>query len=185
MRRFAPPAPAGYVNRYESNRGITMRLVRICLLVLFASVAGCAIRGSESIDVFKSQLPVSAKERREAMIGKWLGEATTKEGGVRRWLVQRASDGTHRITFRTRIPGKDWNEQTEVGYWGIAGSTYFTIMKGWMDGQRFLPADASNPYFYDAYKVVRLTELEFEYASEDGTRFSVKKVSPEFTLGDS
>jgi hypothetical protein len=161
-----------------------MHFVRVCFLLLILGMAGCATRGPESVVGAKPQLPDSAYSRREAMVGNWLGEAATHDGGKTKWLVQRDNDGTYQITFRTRAPGKDWNESKEVGYWGISGSTYFTIMKGWLKGQELQPANPTNPYFYDAYKVIRLTTSEFEYLADDGSRYTVKKVPEEYVLSN-
>ena len=78
--------------------------MRILILVSLLAVAlvGCAT--PESIYLGKPFIQSGAKQRREDLIGKWLGEAPVKGGGSKMWLSERSSDGTYVITVRVVSP---------------------------------------------------------------------------------
>ena len=120
------------------------------------------------------------------MIGKWYGSQPTKEGGVKKWIVERMSPGTYKIVFR--IYEKDatsyW-EQIEVGEWGVSGPVYFSILRGWVKDGKLTPADPTDPFNYDAYKIISLTDEKFEYENYDsGDVYGIKKVPISFDFPD-
>ena len=115
------------------------------------------------------------------MVGKWYGNQPTKDGGLRQQLIQRAPDGTYGITFRVTNQDGEIIEQTEVGQWGVSGPVYFSIFRGWLDGDEFIPADSADPYNYDAYRILTLTSDFFEYEHvTTGNRFTLERVSNDF-----
>ena len=88
------------------------------------------------------------------------------------------------MTFRS-YDSNDYEESVEVGLWGISGSTYFTIMRGWIIGDSFKPSDPTRAYYYDAYRISNLNATTFEYESlETGNRFSNRRVGEDFQFSD-
>lgn len=158
--------------------------MRVCLLLALALVMGCTTsQPHHTISAMKSWSD-EAQDRRTLMVGKWLGEARTDDDKLRLTLVERSANGTYRITFRT-YDGNDYEESVEVGLWGLSGPVYFTIMRGWMTGGGFAPADTTQAYFYDAYEVISLDQVSFDYRSlETGNRFGVQRVGNDFQFAD-
>ncbi len=152
----------------------------ICLTV--ANLLGCA---SHTKSIIKSDLPLSAEQKRNTLIGKWFGKIESEKGEIQRWLVERSKDGTYRIWFRVYENGKEVKSQTEVGHWGVAGPIYFSIMRGWIKDDQFIPSDPEKPYFYDAYKIVNLTDRSFIYYNfDEKLEFEVRKVGDNFRWPD-
>ena len=163
----------------------------ITILIAVVAFSGCAsfqdVTRSPvpTINYFKPKLPGSAEIRRRIMIGKWFGEALTKDGGQRKWLTERHSDGTYMITFRKYGKNGSYEETREIGLWGIAGDIYFSIMKGWVKNNQIVPSDPENPYYYDAYKIIRLDMDYFEYKGvDDDERYILRKVKKDFQFPD-
>lgn len=153
-----------------------LRLVFVVALLLAAS--GCAIR--PAIDVTK-QPDTSQEQQRSRLVGKWFGDARTKDGGRRLQITQRAPNGTYKVTFRVFEPsGQTW-EQSEVGFWGVSGGVYFTITKGWVDGDSFSEANPTDASLNDAYQIVELTQDRFIYrALQSGNEYSLSRVADSF-----
>jgi len=136
-------------------------------IVVFVAVfiAGCANQYTlnQAVDASKPSLKVEKEKQWLKMTGKWYGIQPTKEGGVSQHIVERTRDGLYKITFRKRDVEGKWDEFTEVGQWGMSASVYFTIFRGWIDQGGFTPSDSDDPYNYDAYELIKLSESEFEY----------------------
>ncbi len=119
------------------------------------------------------------------MVGKWLGDLPTHDGGRRIWLTERYPDGAFKITFRVYSHGGGFEETVEIGEWGISGPVYFTITKGWIRNDKFVPADWTLAYFNDAYRILRLDSEGLEYESfESDNRYSLRRMDPGFLLPD-
>ena len=129
----------------------------------------------------KPDLKLKEAETWGLMIGKWYGSQPTKEGGARSHIVERFPNGTYRITFRLYDPQGGYREQREVGHWGVSGPIYFTILRGWLEGDKMAPADPGDPYYQDAYKIITLNDEVFEYEhAASGNRFSIRRVPQDF-----
>lgn len=155
-----------------------MRLIVVTLIA--AAVVGCATH--PAIDTFKA-VDASQKTQRSLLVGKWFGEATTKDGGKRLQITQRAPDGTYEVQFRiTEKSGEAW-DQSEVGFWGTSGSIYFTITKGWLDGEHFSPADPADASLNDAYQILELNQERFRYkALQSDNEYTLSRVVESFTF---
>jgi hypothetical protein len=139
--------------------------------------------GCTSIDRYKPDLTEDAKNQRERIIGRWFGESKTKDGFHRMWIDEERPDGTFIINFRTYDKNRNFEEQTEIGIWGISGPIYFTIIKKLVIEGFEVPVDPANPYYYDAYEVLTLTNQDFEYCEiATGNIFKAKRVSENFIL---
>jgi hypothetical protein len=160
--------------------------ITLALLVFWLLAApSSALAGSDNpeVDSFKPESADEAVARRDIMIGKWLGEAPTKDGGVRRWLAERFEDGTYRVIFQLFQGTADYHEQVEVGHWGIVGPIYFTIYRGYIFDGEFVPVDPSDPDVYDAYEILELGDDRLRYRSySSGSEFRLRKVADNYRL---
>src|SRR6266849_1692080 len=86
----------------------------------------------------------SAASQRPLLIGRWYGEQPMKEGGRRVQITEHCPDGTLTIGFHVVESSGNLRDQTEVGWWGVSGSIYFTIIRGWLRGGRVAPADPTD-----------------------------------------
>lgn len=153
-----------------------LRLAFAVALLLAAS--GCAMR--PAIDATK-QPNMPQEIQRSLLVGKWFGDAETKEGGRRLQITYRAPDGTYKVTFRFFEPSGQMWEQSEVGFWGVSGGVYFTITKGWLDGEQFSEADPTDASLNDAYQILELTQEQFRYrALQSGNEYSLSRVVDSF-----
>ncbi|MBT8136073.1 MAG: hypothetical protein KJO54_03560 [Gammaproteobacteria bacterium] len=160
-----------------------MKLHVLMLLIVLAA-SGCAIQSVTAPAGAVKAWSADSQHDRNLMVGKWLGEVRTEDDKLRITLSERSENGTYRITFRT-YEGSQYDESIEVGLWGISGPVYFTIMRGWMTGGEFRPADTTQAYYYDAYRIISLDETSFEYESvETANRFSVRRVGNDFEFSD-
>lgn len=154
-----------------------MKLILATLTLVYIAAA----TDTPPVDPIKPDVPRSAVQLRNMMLGHWFGDSPTKDGGRRMQIVERRRDGTMTIRFRVIDPAGEVHEQTQVEFWGISGPIYFTIMRGWLKGMRFDPADPTQPYYYDAYEIIELTDKTFRYRHvTTGNKFRIDRVAPDF-----
>jgi len=132
------------------------------MLTVGVITVGCARR--PTLNALKPP-DTSGASQREKLVGRWYGEQATREGGMRSETTELCPDG--RATFQFHLVEKSGKvrDQTEVGLWGVSGSIFFTIIRGWLHGDRFAPADPSDPNLYDAYWIQELNDQTFRYRS--------------------
>ncbi|WP_373081614.1 hypothetical protein [Zhongshania sp.] len=120
---------------------------------------------------------------RTMLLGKWYGIRKTTDGGQKEWLTERSADGTYRVDFRFTAKNGDVRSQSEVGFWGVSGGTYFRIFRGWLTVDGMKPADPTNADHYDAYAIQSLSDNYFSYkhVSRDHV-YTVKKMAADFRL---
>lgn len=159
-------------------------MIRAIIIILaVTSLIGCAQRGSVFHE--KPDLSLSAEERWQLMIGNWLGEAVTESGDKRQWLVQRFADGTYRVDFVLAKEDGAIEKSSELGHWAVSGPVYFTSFRGWLNGDSLSPSDPSDPYNYDAYRILQLNNEVFEYEHiATGKVFKVTRPPSGFTLAN-
>ncbi|NAW64995.1 hypothetical protein [Photobacterium halotolerans] len=161
----------------------------LAITLVFVSLAGCSVVPKDESNLVteaKPGLPETKVEQRLMMLGKWYGDLPTKEGGRKQWTIERSTDGTYRIDFLITKHDGTTQQSSEAGHWGVAGDIYFSMYRGAIDNGQFYPSNPSDPYNYDAYNIIRLTKESFEYQNIDsGNKYTVKKVSTNFTLDDS
>ncbi len=155
--------------------------MRVAIVAAFITLLmGCS--SMPPIDAMK-QSDGSQKAQRALLVGSWFGDAATNDGGRRLQLTQRAPDGTYKVTFRLIDATGEVLEETEVGFWGVSGSVYFTIMRGTLEEGRIVEADPTDPIFNDAYHILELTQERFRYRSLQTTNeFSLSRVADTFSL---
>lgn len=157
---------------------------RVLVLLLCVAASGCS-DPPPPVDMVKPELTEAAENYRDRVIGRWYGEADTKDGGRRMHLVERHPDGTMKIRFRLVSANGAVREQVESLFWGVSGPIYFTIFRGSLHGEKFEPADATQAYNYDAYEILGLGAVRFRYRHvATGNEFTVERVGPEFRFPD-
>lgn len=158
-----------------------------CLWALFfvigTSMLTAACAHKPAIDSVKAPLPGGSQQRREMLIGSWYAELPTKDGLLRKSLMQRRRDGTYTIKFQLFQGDKKVSEQVEAGLWGVSGHAYFTMTREMLYKNDFRAIDTTDASFYDAYRIIELKPDFFRYVSfEFNDEFSAKKVSDKLTL---
>jgi len=153
--------------------------------ILTLLLSGCTSSTSSNsvIAKVKPNLTLSQEKTWQLMQGKWYGDQSTDDNGKREWLVERYPDGTYKIDFRQTNKDGTKNDSTEVGQWGVSGNIYFSIFRGRVINKKMLPVNPSNPYNYDAYKILQLNDEIFKYeATSSNHRFTAKRKPSNFQL---
>ena len=147
-------------------------MLRIIFMIAVLMITGCASINDSEFGRDKS----TTIKMRTLMLGVWRGEKNHDDGTYQKWLVTRFPDGTYRIDFSKVSPTGRKESWGEYGLWGIRNPIYFTAMRGFIENSNPTPADPTDSTFYDAYKVVLLTEQEFTYKSyTSGSTFTIKR----------
>jgi hypothetical protein len=134
-------------------------------------------------DVPTQSSKIVGGDSRTMLLGKWYGIRKTNDGGRKEWLTERSADGTYRADFRSTAKNGDVRTQSEVGFWGISGGTYFRIFRGWVTLEGMKLADPTNADHYDAYEIQALTDDYFSYKHVARDRlYTVKKMPADFRL---
>lgn len=155
----------------------------ISIALVLSLVAGCQSvhTSTNQVSTVKADLSESQEKIWKKMIGRWYGSQPTKEGGTRQQITERYSDGTYKITIKNITKSGELNISSEVGQWGVVARVYFSIFRGWITENGIVPSDPSDPYNYDAYEILELTDESFKYKSySSGTIYSLKKVENDF-----
>ena len=119
------------------------------------------------------------------LIGNWIGESSLEQGGRRQVLIQRKANGTFTATFKTTWGADPPVLEQQVGQWGISGPVYFSITTGWLVGDHVDPTDLGQPYFYDAYRIIDLSDTVFEFESFTvDTHYLFRRATDEFEPSD-
>lgn len=152
-------------------------------LLVTVLVSGCSINPYELNS--PAAVPINADQQlqHDLMLGKWYGNQPLKEGGTHEWIMQRGSRGQYLAEFKTTDKNGNVSRQTEAGLWGVSGDVYFTIFMGYPHADGIELVDSSDPYHYDAYYILSLTETSFEYKnSRSGNTYRVIKKPDDFVL---
>ena len=161
-----------------------MRLSIILFIFTAILLTGCASKrtSSEEISSAKPRI-LSDEQTRNLMIGKWYGSQALKDGGIREELAYKAEDGTYQLEFQFSDKDGKKTTQIEVGNWGISGSTYFSIFRGWMKDSKLKPSNPKSHSNYDAYRIIELNDEIFEYQHmNSGNKYKLKRVALDFKL---
>lgn len=146
-------------------------------------LVGCAGFGSSTIDMAKAQPTKAEVASRANFVGTWLEVSRTKDGGTRRALSTNAANGHFEIEFENTAPDGTVSTSREYGVWGVSGDIYFVATFGWIEGRSRSPADRTNGYFDDAYRIISASEREVEYVHiPSGNRHVKRRVTEGFRL---
>src|SRR5262245_25729865 len=125
-----------------------MLLVRLAIVTLALSLASAC--STSAVTRSKPDSAPGEQERRDLLVGNWVGTAELKDGGIRKWLMQRRPDGTYVVTIDVALIGGARERSQEFGHWGLSGPIYFTHTQGWIEDGKRKFADASRVFFNDA-----------------------------------
>lgn len=138
-------------------------------------IASCA--SVPEVDTWKPEISDGKIQQWNYMVGSWYSDQPTKSGERKETTANLLSDGSYIINFKKTSAEGEVTNKTEVGYWGISGDIHFTIFKGWIENEVVKLARPTDPYNYDAYKIIELTETTFKYVHVDtGDEFHAKKI---------
>ena len=163
-----------------------MRLKIIGLMIAITIFAGCA-SSLTSNNILPSAYYSDASQKRKTdwqlMVGSWYGSQKTRDGGTYIWIIRRDVNGRYKLEGKIVSPTGDVKKAVEVGEWGMGGTIYFTICKGWMNGSNFTPSDPTDPYYRDVYRILELTHelIRYEHLDE-GQSFTVRRVGEDFQM---
>ena len=155
------------------------------LLLLLVFIASCSsiYTTKHRVNEVKLQLSGDQIENWSLMSGAWYAIQPTKIGGVRQVISERYPDGTYKIRFKTIRKDGEINEQTEIGQWGLVGNIYFSIYRGILTPEGIKYSNTSDPFNYDAYRVIELTESKLVYESIiEKTVFSAVRVDFDYAF---
>ncbi len=164
-----------------------MYKIRIMIAAIAFLLGGCSSlhTSSEKVTDDKPYLSKSQKETWGLMVGKWYGSQPTTAGSRKDQITEHLSDGTYRDRFRVVSEDNKVRETVEVGQWGVSGPIYFAIFRGWLKDGKLKPSRSSDPYNYDAYRIINLTNKIFEYEHiSTGTKYVINKVPSDFVFPD-
>lgn len=169
----------------QANPLVSAALVIVACTVIVTNAIIERQSHTEAFPVYKPRPSLAETRRHDMLVGNWVGESPVKDGGRRQVLLERRADGTFTVTFRTHWGTDRAMVERQVGQWGISGPVYFTITTGWLDGDHVDPTDLGQPYYYDAYRIVDLSENEFEFESfTTDTRYVLHRVPDDSTPAD-
>jgi hypothetical protein len=160
-----------------------MRKIHNLLVAIAISFSGCSTIDTSNFSVTSLKPPVlrDQKESWNMMVGRWYLSQPTKEGGRKEAIMEHRQNGTYQVTFRVTQPDNNVELGTEVGLWGVSGNIYFSIFRGWVKDASVMQADLSDPYNYDAYRIIALNEKTFEYEhATTGNSYKSIKVGADF-----
>jgi hypothetical protein len=163
-----------------------MRLKIIGMLIAISIFAGCA-SSLTSDNILPSAYYSNPSEKRETnwqfMVGNWYGSQKTRDGGVYSWIIRRDVNGLYKLEGKIVSPTGDVKKEVEVGEWGMGGTIYFTICKGWIKERNFAKSNPADPYYRDVYRILELTHDLIRYEHLDGGgSFTVRRVQEDFQM---
>ncbi len=159
------------------------RLFLVCTVLVLCSCASVSQEQLTLTDAFYPEASQVRKTNWKKLVGTWYGSQKTKDGGTYSWIIRRNNLGLYKLDGKATKLSGEVQSQIEVGEWGAGSTIYFTIFRGWVEGDKIAPSDPSDSYNRDIYKILKLTESEFQYQHLDnGESFSVKKVADDFQM---
>lgn len=151
--------------------------------VLLVTLLFSACAQVSKINSVKPENSAELSARRAMLIGKWYSEIPTKDGLIRKSLMERRRDGSYTVRFQLFKGATKTLDQIEAGIWGISGNIYFTATREMLVGEVFKTLDTTDSTFYDGYEILKLEPDRFTYKSlEMGDVFEVRKVADTFKL---
>lgn len=158
------------------------RIIRL-LCTLITCLAVVLSGHASSPTAFKPVVPQGAETKRDELAGRWYGDMRTKEGGTRRWLADRKLDGTYTIEFVVNQRDGSVVRQTEFGDWGVSGNYFVTVTRGLRDSSGDVATNTGSSYFWDVYKIIRLSSARFVYQNvSTRNKFTVRRVDSSFSI---
>lgn len=164
-----------------------MKSIRAAFWSLLLILFGCSTAPSKAPTStgFYPEVTEDRKSAWQNMVGNWYGSMPLENGGTYAWLISRNIFGKYKLEGKIHSPNGEVKTQIEIGEWGIGGGVYFSIFKGWVEHNEFIPNDQSDPYYRDVYKIISLDNKKLTYKHLDsGQTYSVVKVDDSYVLSD-
>jgi hypothetical protein len=116
---------------------------------------------------------------RALLFGRWYRKDIDEQGQQVVEYAELSADGSFEFTFVSTEQETNITKQViELGDWGVVGNVHFTITKSELIDQRLYAADLNDSNNYQAYKVLQLNNLIFEYQHiETKEIFMMRKVT--------
>jgi hypothetical protein len=116
---------------------------------------------------------------RALLFGRWYRKDIDEQGQQVVEYAELSADGSFEFTFVSTEQETNITEQViELGDWGVVGNVHFTITKSELIDQQLYAADLNDSNNYQAYKVLQLNHLIFEYQHiETKEIFMMRKVT--------
>ena len=158
-----------------------MLLRLITTLIAFLILTSCVtseVESTPSIVPLLELAPPDTKLRRAYLVGTWRIDQPRLDGSDIHQTIGLNADGTFVIDFLIEYAdGWTW-EQREIGYWGVSGDIYFTIIRESSGDPRRGSRSPEDPSNYLAYRVLDLSDSRFRYQTiVTGNVFEATKVS--------
>jgi len=136
------------------------------ILALALVLSGCATANKNIITEFKPALTEDKKALRSLFVGKWISEQPNDKGGKNMTTVDRMADSRYINEFKVFDSTSTLTkEHREFGYWGVSGGVYFTMFRGWINGETLSPSNPADAYNYDTYQIVESSSNKLVYKS--------------------
>ena len=161
----------------NTTNGTTMKF-SLMTIALTLVLSGCA---SQQQQPAKSDRYLNESQRQsqwDNFVGHWRTQRSNVIGGKNTITIKRFKDGRFVIQFKVFDKQEILKEEhREMGLWGISGDIYFTMFKGWIENDRFQPADSSKAALYNAYQIIEhgADKLTYRSLSSDNT-FSYQRI---------
>jgi hypothetical protein len=116
---------------------------------------------------------------RALLFGRWYRKDIDEQGQQVVEYAELSADGSFEFTFVSTEQETNITKQViELGDWGVVGNVHFTITKSELIDQQLYAADLNDSNNYQAYKVLQLNHLIFEYQHiETEEIFMMRKVT--------
>jgi hypothetical protein len=116
---------------------------------------------------------------RALLFGRWYRKDIDEQGQQVVEYAELSANGSFEFTFVSTEQETNITEQViELGDWGVVGNVHFTITKSELIDQQLYAADLNDSNNYQAYKVLQLNHLIFEYQHiETKEIFMMRKVT--------
>lgn len=164
---------------------VNLNIKLVISIILLASPVNIA--HSNIISDAVEALTDKQKNEWNKMLGRWYGSTIKNNGRFTQWIIERSENGIYRVIFKNSGGSGEDIGRIEAGRWGISGDIYFTFYEGyWIgEGDQIIRSDTSDPYNYDAYKILELTKDRFVYEHvRTKAVFTVDKVDKDFWIED-
>jgi hypothetical protein len=116
---------------------------------------------------------------RALLFGRWYRKDIDEQGQQVVEYAELSADGSFEFTFVSTEQETNITKQViELGDWGVVGNVHFTITKSELIDQQLYAADLNDSNNYQAYKVLQLNHLIFEYQHiETKEIFMMRKIT--------
>ena len=120
--------------------------------------------------------PPAAFEWLKELVGEWEGVHRYNDHVSEETAILRPN-GEFEFIFRIRgLDGKTRSVKIHRGLWGLTGNIHYTITLKLQLDDRVVNADMTKETVYNAYRVLKLTDTEFQYSDiRNGMQYRLQR----------